>query len=158
MGSQNQAAATFGAGTFLAFALVSLMSTSFVNQAVSLSLDPFLRLWAETVLAVVFAFVLLIAAFLIGSKTGMGSIVGGVLGTLVSIIGAINSIFLLSLTVGVLSSGGGASNFLVPSASAQLTLASELLFFMAIVVLVVGMPLVLVGSFQHMREHAEEGP
>jgi hypothetical protein len=125
------------------------MSTSFVNQATSLGLDTFLRLWAETILAIVFAFALLVAAFLIGSKEGMGSIVGGVMGTLAAILGAINSLFLVSLTFGIVS---GSVNF---GLSAQLGISTELLLLVTIVVLVVGMPLVLVGSFQHLRDRSE---
>ena len=155
MGSQNQAAATFGAGLFLALGLVGLMSTSFINQATTLSLDPFLQLWTETILEIVFAFVLIIAAFLVGSKVGMGSVIGGVLGTLVSIVGAIDSLLLLSLTYGIVYPSSGYIESL--SLTPQLIMSVELLFLITIAVLVVGLPLVLVGSFQHLREKSDEG-
>jgi len=148
MGSWNQAAATFGAGIYLSLGLVGLMSTTFVNQATTLGLDPFLRLWTETILALVFAFVLIIASFLIGARTGMGSVIGGVLGALASIFGAINAIFLLSLTAGILPSSFGGLDI-------QLSLAYSLLSFATLLVLAVGLPICLVGSFQHLQEHEE---
>src|SRR5271157_6348344 len=130
MGSWNQAAATFGAGIYLALGLVGLMSTTFVNQATTLGLDPFLRLWAETILALVFGFVLVIASFLIGARTGMGSVIGGVLGALGSVFGAANALFLLSLTAGIMPSG-------LEGPGIQLTLSFDLLYSLTLLVLAV---------------------
>jgi hypothetical protein len=115
-------------------------------------------LWAETILAVVFGFVLLIAGFLIGSTTGMGSIAGGVLGAIASILGVINALLLLTLTEGIISQGIISQGGILGGVSdSQIAISFELLFVMTIVVLVVGMPLVLVGSFRHMRESSGEG-
>jgi len=152
VGSSNQAVVTYGAGIYLALGFIGLMCTTFLNQITTLGLDTFLDLWAETILALVFAFVLLVSSFLIGSKTGTGSIMGGVLGTLCCVLGAIDALFLLSLTSGLIAS-------LFPSNQlGQLDLSYLLLIITTLAVVLVGMPLVLVGSFQHLQDRNEGSP
>jgi hypothetical protein len=105
-------------------------------------------LWAETILALVFAFILLVSSFLIGAREGMGSIVGGVMGALAAVFGAADALFLISLTAGILSSGFGGQG-------SQMLLSYSLLGDTTVLVLAAGLPLCLVGSFQHLQEHTE---
>jgi len=143
LGAKNQAAATFGGSIYLAHGLVALTYTTLFNDSTNLSLDPFLRVWTTTILALVFGFLLLISALLVGSETEFRRIVGGGVGVLVAIIGAINAIILFTTSVGVIGTAAE-----LP----QIAASGELLFLLTVGLLVVGFPLGMVGSFQVMHE------
>lgn len=143
LGARNQAAATFGGSIYVAHGLVALTYATLFNNSTNLALDPFLRIWAATLLSLVFGFLLLATALLVGSETDFRRIVGGGMGVIVTIVGAVNALVLLTTTVGIIGTSPE-----IP----QVAAAGELLFLLTIVLLVVGFPLGMVGSFQVMNE------
>ena len=152
LGGLNRAAATYGGSIYLAYGLIALTSTSLINSATSLSLDPFLRLWAETILAILFGFLLLASGLLVGSDSDAKRIGGGLLGVLSSIIGAINVLVLLTTTLGLSQFGAFNSAF----GTGEFVYVILILIVAAIATLLAGLPLGMVGSFQQLQEKETE--
>jgi hypothetical protein len=148
LGVGNQAAATFGGSVYIAHGMVALSFSILFNNTNSLALDPFLRLWAGTLLSLVFGFLLLAAALLVGSDIDFRRIIGGAMGTLCALIGAINALALLTTSVGVTSTG---------VAGPQVGVAGEVLFLTTLAVLLAGFPLGMIGSLQVLHERGTGG-
>ena len=132
---------------YVAHGMTALTFSTLFNNATSLTLDPYLRLWGGTSLALVFGFLLLCAALLVGSDTEFRRILGGGLGALTSIIGAVNALVLLTNSVGISS-----SNVTQP----QIVVAGQLFYISTVALLLVAFPLAMVGSFQVIREGKHE--
>jgi hypothetical protein len=144
----NRALATFGGSVYLAFGILALMTTSLISGATTLTTSQFLQLWAETILALIFGFLLIVAGVLVGSSGYTRRLVGGAVGVLAALVGAINIPVLLNFTIG-LTSGG---TFLYGGNTTQISDALVMMIIGALVALLVGLPLGMVGSFQDISE------
>ena len=152
LGITNRALATYGGSIYVAFGILALMMTSLISGATTLTTSQFLQLWAETILALIFGFLLIIAGVLVGSSGYTRRLAGGALGVLAALVGAINIPVLLNFTIG-LTYGG---SLLFESNTAQLSDALVMMIIGALVALMVGFPMGMVGSFQDLSEKQPE--
>jgi hypothetical protein len=131
-----------------ALGFVALVTSNYLNS-VQLDTGTFLRLWSATLLVLILGFVIILGGFLMASTGRMKKVVGGILGVLASFAAAFVTLILITTTVGINSYNIGSS--------AQLSLASEILFVGSILVLFVGFPLGMFGTVSAIAEREPEG-
>ncbi len=144
---RDRAFTVFGGSVLVAFGLVGIFSSGVLGSITTLSTGQFLGLWAETILALVFGFLAILAGPLLASENDGLRATGALLGIFSSLIGVIMVMLLLMGTEG-LTSG--------ISISGQMNLSFSMLTIGAIVVLFVGFPLSLAGSVGGLQGNKPE--
>jgi len=152
MGERNKAYATYGGAVFVSFGLLAIGLSTLIGNAINLTTDQFLALWGETIVILILGLVILISALLVGSSSDFRRIAGGMIGVVAALIGAILTPALVNNTTGLISQVGVSGVILQGGGSAQLTIAYWMLFISSFVVMLVGFPLSMIGSFQVIQE------
>lgn len=152
MPTRDGAFTVFGGAILTAFGFVSLACSSYLSGAIQLSTGDYIRLWSDSILAVVLGFLVILAGDLIASKGRSRKVWGAVMGTIASIIGGFNSLVLTLMVVGVQSQ----SFVITSSSSAQLGAAVEILILGCIITLFVGFPFGMFGSAPGVMERESE--
>jgi hypothetical protein len=155
VGERNRAYAAYGGSVYVAYGILAIALATLIGNAVNLTTNQFLSLWGETIVMLILGLCLLISALLVGSSSDFRRIAGGMIGVISALIGAILAPALINTTTGLISQVG-VSGFLSSGGSAQLTAAYGMLFVSSFVVMLVGFPLGMIGSFQFTQEKEDQ--
>lgn len=135
------AAVCYSAAIFIAFGFVALSLASNMNAVLSGNTNLYLRVWGESITALAFGLILILAAFLVSSSDSTTLLVGGAAGLISSVIGTLAAIDLL----GTLVTRNGSSYTQAGS------FFESILIVCFLAVLLVGLPLGMVGSIGSMK-------
>jgi hypothetical protein len=158
MGSPNQAYATYGGAVYLSFGLLSVAMSSLLGNATTLSTSQFLTLWGEASVMLVLGLLLMITGPMAGSGSDLRRVVGGAVGAISALIGALLAPAIINYTTGIMSQVGVGSRFLSDTGLGQLSVAFWMVLITAFVVMLVGFPLGMVGSFQVLQDNERSSP
>jgi hypothetical protein len=148
-------AVIYGASVFLAYGFIAIFLGSLLSASISQTFDLYVRFWGESILAILMGFFLILAGWLIGSRNTASVRIGGLVGTLASIIGTFDSLVLLNTATSISYSPVYNANLIVSDLP---SLVFVMLFIGTMILLFVGFPLGMVGSFGALtREEGEEG-
>lgn len=136
---------------YTAFGFVAFATTYFLtsNRA---GTGPSTELWATTVLALAVGFVVMVSGYLMASEGRGKRFNGGIVGVTASLAAPIVDLFAFITTLGISPAS---------TASAQLGVTSEFLFFGTIIALFIGFPLSMfgtVGAITEERPPEEQEP
>ena len=151
----RQAAVVYGASVFLAYGFIAIVLGSLLSASISQTVGLYTRYWGECILAILMGFFLILTWVLMSSRNTTRAQMGGTVGVLASIIGALDSLVLLDTATGINYSPYFYTSQLYSGFPA---LVFDMLTIGTMIVLFVGFPLGMAGSFGALaQQEGDEG-